>query len=158
MLKISKKYSLYLSLAVSVLFFLVCVAGSFMMPRVMETLVRLYDTIHAGASVILQGDLVLMYFLAYAILVFALLADVLLVVLLLRVYREQVFTYRSVALIRSISWCCFFVAAAFGVVGFYFHVAWCIALAAVFLGLCVRVVKNVIEEATEIKSENDLTV
>jgi hypothetical protein len=158
MLKISKKYSLYLSLTVSVLFFLVCVAGSFMMPRVMETLVRLYDTIHAGVSVIMQGDLILLYFLAYSILVFALLADVLLVALLLRVYRERVFTDPSVALIRSISWCCFFVAVAFVAVGFYFHVAWCIALAAAFLGLCVRVTKNVIEEATEIKSENDLTV
>jgi hypothetical protein len=29
---------------------------------------------------------------------------------------------------------------------------------AVFLGICLRVVKNVIEEATEIKAENELTV
>jgi hypothetical protein len=33
-----------------------------------------------------------------------------------------------------------------------------VAFAGIFLGLCVRVVKNVIEEATEIKAENDLTV
>ena len=33
-----------------------------------------------------------------------------------------------------------------------------LAFAAVFLGICLRVVKNVLEEGAEIKSENDLTV
>ena len=158
MLKIPKKYSLYLSLVVSVVFFLVCAGGSIFMPRIMETLVRLYDTIHAGKSAITRPDLILLYSMAYAILAVALLADVLLAHLLLRVHRGKVFTGRSISLIRAISWCCFFVAIIFGVIGFYFHIAWCIALAAAFLGLCVRVTKNVIEEATAIKSENDLTV
>jgi hypothetical protein len=36
--------------------------------------------------------------------------------------------------------------------------SYAIAFAALLLGLCLRVVKNVIEEATEIKRENDFTV
>ena len=42
--------------------------------------------------------------------------------------------------------------------GYMFYVVFAVAAAMLFLGLCVRVVKNVVEEATEIKSENDLTV
>lgn len=68
------------------------------------------------------------------------------------------FTPASVALIRGVSWCCFLLCLVFGVLGKYFLLAYVVALAAVFLGLCLRVVKNVIEEATEIKMENDLTV
>ena len=60
MLKIPKKYSVYLSLVVSVVFFLVCAGGSIFMPRIMETLVRLYDTIHAGKSAITRPDLILL--------------------------------------------------------------------------------------------------
>ena len=40
----------------------------------------------------------------------------------------------------------------------YYLVALVLAFTAALLGLCLRVVKNVIEEATAIKSENDLTV
>ena len=46
----------------------------------------------------------------------------------------------------------------FVVLGYYFKLAVVVAVAAIFLGLCLRVVKNVIEKATEIKAENDLTV
>ncbi|MBQ9121113.1 MAG: DUF2975 domain-containing protein [Clostridia bacterium] len=157
MLKISKKYSLYLSMGVAAVFLVVCVAGGLFMPRIMETLVRLHDTMH-GYATLAAHDIVVLYLVAYTALAIAVLADSLLFVLLLRVRRELVFTHASIALIRAISWCCFLVGLAFAAVGIYFRVAWCVTLLAAFLGLCVRVVKNVIEEATAIKSENDLTV
>ena len=46
----------------------------------------------------------------------------------------------------------------FALLGYIFYIAYVIAVAVLFLGLCLRVVKNVIEEATELKNENDLTV
>jgi hypothetical protein len=46
----------------------------------------------------------------------------------------------------------------FALLGWYFRLALAVGFVAVFVGLCLRVVKNVIEEATLIKSENDLTV
>ena len=46
----------------------------------------------------------------------------------------------------------------FAAIGLYFFIGFVVSGLAFFLGLCLRVVKNVIEEATDIKSENDLTV
>ena len=84
--------------------------------------------------------------------------DIMLFKLLKRVNDGLVFTEISVALIRYISWFCFIICAAFCVLGIYFQLAFIVAFVALVLGTCLRVVKNVIEEATEIKSENDLTV
>ena len=81
-----------------------------------------------------------------------------LVAILRRVRSELVFTQKTVSLIRYLSWGCMFIAVACLAVVYYFHMAYILTLAAGFLGLCLRVVKNVLETATEIKNENDLTV
>ena len=86
------------------------------------------------------------------------LADVFVFWLVLLVRKGQVFTDRAVALIRSISWCTIALCVPFGFLGIYFQLAWIVCLAALFLGLCLRVCKNAFEEATAIKQENDLTV
>lgn len=78
--------------------------------------------------------------------------------LLLRVKRGLVFTSISVACIRFVSWGCILLAVSCVAVQYFLHMSYAIAFAALLLGLCLRVVKNVIEEATEIKNENDLTV
>ena len=95
---------------------------------------------------------------AYIILALALAANTLLFTLLLQVKGENVFSAKSVSLIRGISWCSIGVGVVFALLTYYFTLSSVIAFAALFLGLCVRVVKNVIERATEIKDENDLTV
>ncbi len=81
-----------------------------------------------------------------------------LLLLLLRVRKGLVFTAKSVFYVRFVSWGCMALAAACISVQYFLHMSYFIAFAALLLGLCLRVVKNVIEEATEIKSENDLTV
>ena len=95
---------------------------------------------------------------AYTIVGIMMLADVLLFVLLQRVRKSLVFTSKSVALIRGISWCAMLLGICLAVLGVYFWIAFCAAFACVFLGLCLRVTKNVIEEATAIKAENDFTI
>lgn len=79
-------------------------------------------------------------------------------VLLLRVKVGKVFTDKSVALIRGVSWACYLLALSFIGIGFTYNLSFAAAFLAVFLGLCLRVVKNVLEEACRIKDENDLTV
>ena len=81
-----------------------------------------------------------------------------LLILLLRVRRGLVFTEKSVSCIRFVSWGCILLSVSCISVQYFLHMSYFIAFAAILLGLCLRVVKNVIEEATEIKSENDLTV
>ena len=92
-------------------------------------------------------------------------ADVLLIKLLGNVRRSEIFTASAVARLRGISWCCF--AECLILVGgsmvlrhiFLRPYAFLVlAFAAAFLGIVLRVVKNVIEEAVAIKCENDFTI
>ena len=127
------------------------------MPSLVTLLIDLPDTI-GDRDAITDGGRVMVLVLAYMALAAMMLADALLFWLLQRVRRGEVFTATSVSLIRGVSWCCFLLSAVFCGLGIYFQLAFIVAIMAVFLGLCLRVVKNVIEEATLIKSENDLTV
>ena len=86
-------------------------------------------------------------------------ADGFLVKLLLLVKNHQVFTDRAVSSLRTISWCCFMEAAlCLLTVRVFFPAHLAAAFVAGFLGLVLRVVKNVIEEAVALKAENDFTI
>ena len=85
--------------------------------------------------------------------------------LLSNVKKSKVFDSQNVTLLRIISYCCFY-AALVGLVS-YFVIAkiympmeslFILALGEGFVGLIVRVVKNVFEKAIEIKEENDLVI
>ncbi len=157
MLKIPKTLSVYISLGISVLLFLVCIAGIFVLPTLVDILINTPDNIGNRDFITAPGR-TLLHVLSYLVLLCVLLADILMFWLLLRVKGGLVFTDRSVALIRGVSWCCFLLSLLFCGIGLYFQLAFLIAFAGIFLGTCLRVVKNTIEEATQIKSENDLTV
>lgn len=157
MFKVSRKISLTLSMVIAVVFFGVCVYGMVILPRLVEMFVNIPDKTGSCAAVTDKEQLFILI-MAYLILLIIMVAVIMMLTLLRRVYCGKVFTPASVALIRGVSWCCFLLCLVFGVLGKYFLLSYVVALAAVFLGLCLRVVKNVIEEATEIKMENDLTV
>ncbi len=70
----------------------------------------------------------------------------------------QVFTVKNVGLLRGISWCCFVGAAICAASTFYYALWGLVGLAAAFVGLIVRVVKNVMAQAVCLKEENDFTV
>ena len=72
--------------------------------------------------------------------------------------RGEVFTQKNIALLRCCSWCCMVAAAiclGFTVTLFYFLL---VAAAAAFMGLILRVVKNVFQQALALKEENDYTI
>jgi len=96
--------------------------------------------------------------LLYAALVPAAVACISLLRLLGNVRAGSVFQPTSARYLRLLSWCCFFECAIFAALSFWFVSAPFIALGVGFIGLMLRVVKNVIEEGTRIKSENDFTV
>ena len=96
---------------------------------------------------------------SYLMLVPVAVADGFLVKLLLLVKKHLVFTDRAVSCLRTISWCCFIEAGLFVVIGvLFFGIDLILAFVAGFLGLVLRVVKNVIEEAVALKAENDFTI
>jgi len=79
--------------------------------------------------------------------------------LLCNIRIEHVFLRDNVKYLRTISWCCFAVAViSFSSWPFISYVLIFVAAAAAFFGLLMRVVKNVIDAACEIKDENDFTI
>lgn len=157
MLKISKNLSTTLSLALAVFFFVCCIAGLFGLPVLTEMLIDLPSNIGDRGDITPLGR-TLSLVSAYCIVLDMMLADGLLFCLLLNVRKGEVFTDRTVSLIRGVSWCCLALCVPFGFLGLYFQLAWLVCFLAVFLGLCLRVCKNAFEEAVQIKQENDLTV
>lgn len=157
MLKIPSKISITISIAASMAFFVLCIALAFCMPGFASLMIQAVNDI--GISSVEGAEEYVVIGLAYVALVFITIIDILLFMLLLRVREGKVFTAESVSLIRSISWGCYIVAGVFcGLALSFSFVGLMVAFVAAFLGLCLRVVKNVIEEATEIKAENDMTV
>lgn len=88
----------------------------------------------------------------------SLLISYLLLRLLFNIRKNVVFDRKNVKYVRYISWCCFAVCAAFFALGFFIPFSFVISFAAAFIGLVVRVAKNLLNEAVDIKEENDLTV
>ena len=157
MLKIPSKLSITISIGVSILFFALCIGLAFYMPEFASLMLQAVNDLGIAYVEGINESIILG--LAYVALLFIALIDVLLFMLLLRVKAGKVFTSESVGLIRGISWGCYLVSGVFCGLSVYFtFVALLVAFVAAFLGLCLRVVKNVNEEATEIKSENELTV
>lgn len=78
--------------------------------------------------------------------------------LLVNIRRGEVFAAKNVRLLRALSWCSFLVAAILFISGFYYVVFMFVAIAAALLGLILRVIKNVFEQAIVIKQENDYTI
>lgn len=157
MFKVSSKSSINLSLVIATILLVGCIVTAFILPTVTNILIDTPDNIGDRASITDAGR-TFVHIVAYLLLSVVTLADVLAVLLLLRVRKGEVFTPQSVALIRYISWGCVMLCVSFALLGVYFQLALIMAFLSLFLGVCMRVVKNVIEEATFIKGENDLTV
>lgn len=85
-------------------------------------------------------------------------AIVILFRLLININREVVFDVRNTRMLTVLSWLCLYVGFLSG-----FAVRWYIpfvivSVSALFIGLIVRVVRNIISQAIIIKDENDLTI
>lgn len=78
--------------------------------------------------------------------------------LLANIKNNHIFTFKNVSLLRIISWCCFAAAVILLFSGLYYILFLLGAIGAGFFGLILRVVKNVIEQAVIIKTENDFTI
>jgi len=70
----------------------------------------------------------------------------------------EVFTRQNATLLRLLSWCFAFTALVSFVTVYWFPSLLIIGTAAGFLALILRVVKNVIAQATLLREENDLTI
>lgn len=78
--------------------------------------------------------------------------------LLFNIRNGNTFIRRNVTYLRCISWCCYAVAGITLVGGVFYLPFLVVAVAAGFVGLMLRVVKNVMQSAVEIREENELTI
>ena len=127
------------------------------MPNLVDILINASNSV-SKHGLITGIDRTVILSMAYVALLVVILTDILLLLLLLRVRSGLIFTSASVSLIRGVSWCLLSLGAIFVGLGIFFLLCFAVAFVVVLVGLCLRVVKNVIEQANEIKSENDLTV
>ena len=71
---------------------------------------------------------------------------------------DQVFITTNVEYLRRISWSCFAGAIICSVSILYYFPWIFVAVAAAFMGLIVRVIKNIIAQAVELKNESEFTI
>ncbi|MBQ7347537.1 MAG: DUF2975 domain-containing protein [Clostridia bacterium] len=157
MFRLSNKASTVISI---VLIFLLLGALGFLvywLPDVTESLINAADNLGNRISITEAGRRWVLID-AYLMVAVAVVAVILMFFVLRAVLMERIFTASATRLIGAVSLCCFAEGVLFAAIGVWFQLAFAAAVAACFVGLCLRVVKNVIEEATRIKSENDFTI
>ncbi len=153
MLKINKNVSVIISIVLAFVFIAALAVAIVMMPDILNVYLDVMtnkDHLTSHIPTILG--------LLYGIAAVALVAVSMLIILLFRVRRGEVFTALSVSCLRGISWCFVLLVILFLGLSFAFYIALVCAAAAALMCLLMRVVKNVIEEATAIKADNDFTI
>ncbi|MBR4305909.1 MAG: DUF2975 domain-containing protein [Ruminiclostridium sp.] len=78
--------------------------------------------------------------------------------LIVNIKKGNTFIKQNVTCLRIISYCCFAASLIFIYFSFLRCFAWLVVIAAAFFGLILRVIKNVFEQAIEIREENDYTI
>lgn len=156
-MKRNHKASVILSLLIGGVFVLLLLAISCILPPLVRSLLSAPDLIGDRQNLPPAIPLLILV-LSYGAIAVALAAVGLLFALLRLVDRGEVFSTRAVRLLSFISLCCFAEGVIFLAIGVWFQLALILCAAAVFLGLCLRIVSSVIAEATHYKAENDLTV
>ncbi len=78
--------------------------------------------------------------------------------LLLSIKKEEVFISSNVKRLKTVSWCCFVICFITSVSGVFYMPFMFVSLAGGFVGVMLRVLKNVMQGAVELREENDLTI
>ena len=148
--KPSHKVSVTISMIITCALFFVFAGLAIFLPTLLEK----YITFFEKPQIYFPPTLTLFY----VGLIPAFVADASLYLLLRNVNKEDIFENSNINYLRILSWCCFAECVVFLLLGMYYHTSLLISFAALFMGIILRVVKNVIEAAVEIKSENDYTI
>ena len=153
----NSKKSTALSIIVCFIFLFILTASLFAGPYCMKLWFVLYRGFRENGEA-LQRMLSLFNWCFYPCAVFAYVTLYSLLKLLFNIKHQNIFIPNNVTYLRVISWCCFAVALITLIGGFFYLPFFVVAVAAAFVGLMLRVVKNVMHRAVEIKAENELTI
>ncbi len=124
-------------------------------PFVLQQYFKLQRGMTAEAARALTGRILCFF---YPLAALGLAALYFLLRLLQNIKKGLVFKLKNVTLLRQISFCCLSAAAVSLIATAFYYPFLFIAAAAGFVGLILRVVKNVMQAAVALQYENDLTV
>lgn len=151
------KRSVVLSIVVCFVFVAILTAGLFFGPWA----VSMWFSVFRGWAVdgeAMHRMLTLFKACYYPCAVFAYVTLYSLIRMLFNIRKGELFITQNVQYLRRISWCCF-VVALITLIGGWFYIPFSlVAVAAAFVGLMLRIVKNVMQSAVEIRAENELTI
>lgn len=153
----SSEKSVKVSIAVCIFLFVVLGVLVFLAPFLFE----LYLTAYRGfapegeALAMLKKVFMLVF---YPCGVFAAVILSSLLSLLHNIKSGDIFTLKNVRYLRTVSLCCFAISVITLVGGFFYMPFLVVAFAGAFVGLMLRVLKNVMQTASEMREENDLTI
>lgn len=153
----NRKSSVTLSVIICFAFVAILTLGLFFGPWVMKMWLCLYRGFDEN-GVALHNLLMLFQACFYPCALFAYVTLYSLIRLLFNIKHDEIFIKENVQYLRRISWCCFAVAFITGFGGLQYIPFFFVTVAAAFIGLMLRVVKNVMESAIMIKAENELTI
>ena len=143
--------SLVLSKVCVIIFMAFLLACAVLAPRLVMWLMSMSYFARTAGQVLFLSTIYIGCIPAAALLIF-------LYLLLQRISADEVFVSRNVAYLRYISWCCF-IGALICAVSAYYYLPWlAIGIAAAFMGLIVRIVKNVIAKAVSLQDDADYTI
>ena len=153
----NRKRSVTLSIVVCFIFAVILTLGLFFGPWAVEMWFSAYRGWNDN-GLALKTILTVFCICYYPSSIFAYITLYSLLKLLFNIKKDEIFITANTKYLRRISWCCFAVAFITLVGGIFYIPFSCIAIAAAFVGLMLRVVKNVMQNAVEIKAENELTI
>lgn len=149
--------SLFLSRTLTIATLIMAIAALFCIPVISEWYAALSEKTD------LHGVMPVVLYISDGLAIFALWQ---LHKLLRNIHAQRVFVTENATCFRLISWCCFAVAAVwlfttfwqFVYLTFWRFVAFLIAFMAAFVGLIIRVIKNLLDAAVKLREENDYTI
>ena len=152
------KTSAYISLAVCILSSALLLVWLFTFPAFIRWFYFGYHALRQVQSPVLPRAVSVLIPAFYCCAPFAAAALFLLIRLLRNVLRESVFVRANVLYLRIVSWCCYAVLAITLGFGTRYIPLLIVASAMGVVGTLLRVVKNVLQAAVELREENDLTI
>ena len=143
--------SLLLSKVCVLLFMALLLFCAILAPRMVARLISLSVAAHTAGKGLFLCTVYIGFVPAAALLVC-------LYLLLHRIGVGRVFIRQNTECLRYISWCCFAGAVVSLASAFYYLPWFAIGIAAAFMGLIVRVIKNVVAKAVSLQDDADFTI
>ena len=144
-----RNVSMLASIIVTIILLVLVIAAVFTLPQMMQV----YSKMRGGIDV--TPLMVALYISSIP----GLICTLSLLKLLFNIRKNEIFVKQNVTILQVLSYCCLFVGIEYIAICYRNYIAMIfVGFAAIFIGIILRVIKNVFDKAIEIREENDYTI